>query len=356
MNSFTNRNHYDIILFVTVIERSFIMKHQISLRLIILFSALIVILAGCNSEKNNATKNEESDKIKVYTALYAFEFFTNEIGGDYVEVTNMMPLGGDAHTFEPTSKELTQVANADLFIESGTGIEMFVEKLEESMKNENVKFVNATRGIELLEVNGKEEDTHDHDDHGEEAHEDEHDDHDGHNHGNYDPHVWLDPILSIEMAEKIKNELTSLDPKHKETFEKNFESLKKTLEEIDQEFKTVTEKAPKKSFIVSHKAYGYWADRYDLEQIGIAGLSSTNEPSQKQLKEIIEVAKEKDLNYVVYEQNVTPKVAKVIETEINAKTLRLHNLASLTEEDKNENKNYIDLMKENIKTIETALQ
>lgn len=328
-----------------------------------LFSALILILAGCSSEGNKtASEENNNDKIVVYTALYPLQYFTERIGGEYVEVNNMMPFGGDAHTYEPTSKELTKVAEADLFIESGGGIEMFVEKLEDSMKNENVTFVNASKGIQLLKVTA---DSHAHEEeatteeHGDEhAHEEEateEDGHDGHNHGNVDPHVWLDPVLSIEMAENIKNELTKKQPEQKEVFEKNFAALKTDLQKIDENFKKVTEEADQKAFIVSHKAYGYWANRYGLEQIGIAGLSSTNEPSQKQLTEIIEIAKEKNIKYVIYEQNVTPKVAKVIETEIGAKTLRLHNLASLTEEDYKAKKDYVALMNENIETMKTAL-
>ncbi|WP_062198053.1 metal ABC transporter solute-binding protein, Zn/Mn family [Massilibacterium senegalense] len=323
-----------------------------------LFSALILILAGCSSKENKIASKDSKDKIVVYTALYPLQYFTERIGGEYVEVNNMMPFGGDAHTFEPTSKELTKVAEADLFIESGGGIEMFVEKLEDSMKNENVTFVTASKGIQLLEVTA---DSHAHegkattDEHGHENEATEEDEHEGHNHGNVDPHVWLDPIFSIDMAENIKNELVKKQPEQKEVFEKNFASLKTDLQNIDENFKKVTEEADQKAFIVSHKAYGYWANRYGLEQIGIAGLSSTNEPSQKQLTEIIEIAKEKDIKYVIYEQNVTPKVAKVIETEIGAKTLRLHNLASLTEEDYKEKKDYVALMNENIETMKTAL-
>ncbi|MBL3200442.1 adhesin, partial [Klebsiella pneumoniae] len=77
-----------------------------------------------------------------------------------------------------------------------------------------------------------------------------------------DPHVWLDPIRAIKMAENIKEALIQLKPDAKDDFEKNFNALKLKLESLDQEFRDIVTKAPKKTFVVSHSAYGYWEDVY----------------------------------------------------------------------------------------------
>ncbi len=134
---------------------------------------------------------------------------------------------------------------------------------------------------------------------------------DAHNH-DQDPHVWLDPFLSISLAESIKDTLIELMPEQEETFTANFEQLKADLEDIDVEFQAMVDAAEKDTFLVSHAGYGYWEERYGLKQVGITGLSPTNEPSQRQLQDIIEFANEYGVNYVMFEQNISTKVAEMV--------------------------------------------
>lgn len=96
-------------------------------------------------------------------------------------------------------------------------------------------------------------------------------------------------------------------------FEENFETLKQDLEALDEEFHQLVDSKENPEMIVSHAAYGYWEKSYGIKSIPIAGLSSSQEPSQSELTKLIQVAKEKDLKYVIFEQNITPKVAKVIQ-------------------------------------------
>jgi len=107
--------------------------------------------------------------------------------------------------------------------------------------------------------------------------------------------------------------------------------------------------------VVSHAAYGYWQERYGIQQISIAGLSPSQEPSQQQLTEIIKESEEHHLKYVLFEQNVQSNVAKVIQDEIGAKSLTLHNLESVTEEDMKNNEDYFSIMEKNIETLQTVL-
>ncbi|MGG3887730.1 metal ABC transporter substrate-binding protein [Metabacillus fastidiosus] len=312
-----------------------------------LFLTLILLLAtalfGCgNNEKTNKNDTKEGSKkqLTVYTTIFPLEDFTKKIGGDLVNVKSIYPPGADAHTFEPTSKTMVDIADGDAFIYTGVGIEGFAEKAKESLKNENVKFVKAGEGIELL--------SNEHEEH---AHEEEHD----HDHGDTDPHIWLDPVLSIQLAENIKNALTELDPDNKKQFDNNYEALKANLEALDKQFKTVVEKAPKKEILVSHAAYGYWQERYGIEQISVLGLSPTQEPSQKQLQNIIETAKKHNIKYVLFESNVSSKISDIVKNELHAEALTLHNLESISEKDVKNNEDYFSMMEKNIKTIEKAL-
>ncbi|MGG3955713.1 metal ABC transporter substrate-binding protein [Bhargavaea massiliensis] len=323
---------------------------------IILTSTLT--LFGCNKQEQAAPSiaGKTDNKLIIYTTVYPLQDFTQKIGGEHVQVESVYPPGVDVHTYEPTAKTMQHIADSDAFIYVGQGMEGFVERIVKTLENERVKFVEATAGIDLLLANHTHEDGHAHEDEHEHehAHEDEHDH--GHDHGDVDPHVWLDPIYSIQMAETIKQTLTELKPEAKNDFEQNFASLKQQLEQLDSQFQQLIKGAKRKEILVAHAAYGYWEKRYGLKQISVTGLSPTNEPSQKQLASIIQTAKERDIRYIFFEQNVTSKIAEVVKNEIGADVLILHNLEARTNDDIANNKDYFAIMNENITALKKALQ
>ncbi|MGZ0086814.1 metal ABC transporter substrate-binding protein [Caldibacillus thermoamylovorans] len=334
--------------------------------LLSLLLTLSVLLYGCQSNPETNEAQPSKDRLTIYTTVYPLEDFAKKIGGDAVIVKSVYPPGTEAHTFEPTTKTVQQIAEADAFIYIGHGMEPFAEKLKETLQHEHVRFFVATEGIEWLGANDEHEHEHD------EAHKDEQSENDqaddnhghsegdeadhGHGHGDRDPHVWLDPIRSIVIAENIRDLLTELKPEKKAQFQKNFETVKTKLEHLDAQFRSVIEKAPKKEILVSHQAYGYWEDRYGIKQLSVSGLSPSNEPSQKALAQLIETAKQHQIRYMIFEQNIHPKTAEVIQNELGAKPLRLHNLESLTAEDRKAGRDYFSIMEENIRTLQTALQ
>ncbi|WP_419887653.1 metal ABC transporter substrate-binding protein [Neobacillus niacini] len=321
--------------------------------------ALSLLLTGCGSKEVVKTgENKEKNSLTVYTTIYPLEDFTKKIGGSYVEVKSIYPPNVDAHSFEPSTKDMVALANSDLFIYTGVGIEGFAEKATEALEKEDVQVLKAADGIELIEST----DDHHHDD--EEGHSDENEgehteseNHEGeeHNHSDVDPHVWLDPVLSITLANNIKNSLSKLMPEHAAEFETNFNQLKSELEKLDQEFKTTIESSKTKNLLVSHDAYGYWEKRYGIEAISISGLSPTQEPTQKELQAIIEESTEHNIHYVIFEQNVSTKVAKVIQEELGAKSLSLHNLEAITEENIKQKDDYFSIMRKNLETIKKVL-
>jgi zinc transport system substrate-binding protein len=341
-----------------------------------LFIILGTVLSGCGAKKENVNKETQnnstaSETLKIYTTIYPLEDFTKKIGGEHVEVVSVYPPGVDAHTFEPTAKTMVDIANSDAFIYSGAGVEGFVDAAIESLKKEQVKIVKGSENIDLLSLSEHAHESEDaHSDHegedgheGEDSHEgeDAHSDHEGedtqseHNHGDLDPHIWLDPVLSIQLAENILHVLEELKPDAKEELEQNFEKLKHELEELDHQFKEVIEQSKHKEILVSHAAYGYWESRYGIEQISVTGLSPTNEPSQKDLQTIIETAKEHNIKYVIFEQNLSTKIADIVKNEIKAEALTLHNLEAITDEDIQNNEDYFSIMRRNLDTLEKAL-
>lgn len=315
---------------------------------LILFAIGILALGGCSQatqeDKNIQTADE---KIKIYTTIFPLQDFSRKIGGKYVEVENIVPAGSDAHSFEPTTKTMVQIAEGDAFIYLGTGIEGFTDAVISAVENEDTAIVKASEGIHLIGAPESSEDEDEHKEENEEEHAGEDSD--------VDPHVWLDPGRSVQLAENIKNALIKIDPSQQDYFEKNYQTLKDNLETVDSKFESMAKESQNKTFIVAHSAYGYWEDAYGLKQIGISGLSPSAEPSQKQLEEIVKTAKNAELKYILFEQNVENRVAEVIKRELGAETLTLHNLESLTEEDIQNNEDYISLMNKNIETLKQAL-
>ncbi|WP_237438725.1 metal ABC transporter solute-binding protein, Zn/Mn family [Guptibacillus hwajinpoensis] len=323
---------------------------------ILLCLMTVLVLAACGGKETSTTasnENGEEKKLSIYTTLFPIEDFTRKIGGEHVEVVSILPPGSDAHTYEPTTQTMIKIAEADAFIYNGLGMESYAEAIAESVGD--VEIVEASSAIKTLEHSEEHEeeeheDEHEHDEHSEKEHSDEH------KHGDQDPHVWLDPNKAIGMAENIKETLIELKPDAKEDFEANFRKVKNDLTELDKDFARLVDSKDHPEMIVSHAAYGYWENRYGIHQIAISGLSPSNEPSQKALEEIIHTAKEKKLDYVLFEQNVTPKVAQSLQSEIGAKVLRLHNLSVLTEEDINNKEDYFSLMRKNLETLDQALK
>ncbi|WP_345241268.1 metal ABC transporter solute-binding protein, Zn/Mn family [Pontibacillus salipaludis] len=400
---------------------------MMKIRILMLGSILLLLgLVACgNAEDQSASSHtsEETNKLTIYTTLFPLQDFAERIGGEHVEVESILPAGANPHTFEPTTKMMVELAEADAFIYNGANLEAYATKISEAIEGEGVEILEASEGVDLLthvhdhsdegeeeshedhaheegeeshedhaheegeeshedhaheegeeshEDHAHEEGEESHEDHaheeGEESHEDhaheegeeanesgEHneptDAHEDHDHGDQDPHVWLDPVRAITLAENIKDQLVELNPEAKEDFEKNFDELKQDLMELDQTFHAKLEAAETNKILVSHAAYGYWEKAYGLEQIAISGLSPTNEPSQKQLESIIKKSKKNEISTILFEQNVTPKVASVIQKEIDADIKRIHNLSVLTEDDLNAGEDYFSLMNHNLEVL-----
>ncbi|HBJ01449.1 MAG TPA: adhesin, partial [Lysinibacillus sp.] len=281
------------------------------------------------------------DKLTIYTTVYPLSYFAQRIGGDFVDVSSIYPAGANEHTFEPTQKDMMKLADATIFFYIGLGLEGFVENAKKTLANEDVTMVATADEVsdEKLAISTGHVHAED----------------DDHEHGDIDPHVWLSPTISQDLALAIKNTLVEKMPAEESTFNQNYETLVKELQDLDGEFKAMADQAQNKTFFVSHAAFGYIAGQYGLTQVPIAGLNSQNEPSQKELTTIVDKANELHIHYILFEQNVSSKLAEVIQKEVGAESLVLHNLSVLTADDEKNKETYFTLMKKNIQTLDKAL-
>ncbi|EUJ39223.1 putative zinc uptake ABC transporter, substrate binding protein, partial [Listeria weihenstephanensis FSL R9-0317] len=174
-------------------------------------------------------------------------------------------------------------------------------------------------------------------------------------HGDVNPHVWLDPNYMVTMAGVVRDNLSKELPAQKDTFEKNYEQVVSQLKTLNTDYKTMAANAKHKDFVTAHAAYGYWENEYGLTQIPIAGISTSDEPSQKKLTSIVNTIKKDKIPYILLEQNTNSKIADVIQKETDTKTMKLHNLETLTQKDIDAKRDYMSIMKDNLAALDKAL-
>ncbi|MCA2499424.1 zinc ABC transporter substrate-binding protein [Staphylococcus xylosus] len=321
--------------------------------ILIMACVVVVMLSACGNINKGENKDVSSkNKLKIYTTAFAFQSFTEQIGGKYVDVESIYPPGADMHTFEPTQKEMVNIAKGDLFIYSNQEMDPVAKKIAGSINNKDLKLALAANFThDDLVVNHGHEHEHEHEGH---EHDNEEEGHD-HEEGSEDPHIWLDPVLNKKMVKSIKDDLAKKDPQHKDYYENNYKQVVNDLDNINQRLTEVTEHPKRDTVVISHDSIGYLANRYGFKQEGVSGMNN-EEPSQRDLMNIVNNIKQTKQPYVLYEQNISSKVTDVIQKESNSTPLSFHNMATLSKEESKEgNIIYQSLMKRNIKSLDKAL-
>lgn len=298
----------------------------------------ILILSGCSKQSN---VNIVEGKVNVVTTFYPLYDFTKAIGGEHVNVINLVPAGVEPHEWSPKSKDLINMTKAEMFVYNGAGFEGWVGTFLDSKKKDSKQVViEASQGIALLNATEKEED-HDHD-HGKEA--------------GVDPHVWVSPKSAKQMAESIKNGLVQADAAHKADYEANYSKLAQQLTALDAKFSESLSKVTKKEIVVSHQSFGYLARDYGLTQMPIMGLSPDAEPTAQVMKEINKFVKDHQVKTIFFEELVSDRLAKTLAKDAKIETDMLNPLEGLTEAQLSAGENYISVMEKNLQKLLKALQ
>ncbi len=319
------------------------------------------LLSGCR----RGFGKEAAGKVKVVTTIYPMYDFVKRIGGDRVAVIMMVPAGTEPHAWEPSTRDMFMLEEADMFVYSGAGMETWVEDILGSVQNPDLAVVEASRHVELLRMDELEEDDHDHDgedenghdheEHGEEDHEEhDHDEAEGeghHHHGEFDPHVWLSPEnAKLEMAE-IAEALMQLDPEHQEEYKRNYTNAAQECDTLDSAYREELKDHAGRYIVVAHEAYGYLCRAYGITQIAIEGVSADQEPDAARMREIIDMVRKYDVRCIFFEELVDPKVAETIAEETGCRTRALSPLDGMTQEDIDAGRDYFSVMYENLNAI-----
>jgi len=286
-----------------------------------LISALLFILAL-------GVSTAFAEQIKVVASISPVGDMVRAVGGERVRVSVLLPPGASPHTFEPTFGMAKALSQAKLFFEVGAGLDFWGEKLVKSSK-ENIRIIVLSAGIKLLREEGK---------HGLE-----------HKTGN--PHIWLDPVLAMEMVKKIGKALEEADPHGAVIYRKKSAEYVAKLQALDAEIRNTVSTFSIKSFVSFHPAWDYFASRYGLKSVGVIEESPGRDPTPKKLEAIVKAVKEYHIRAVFAEAQFNPKAAEVIAREAGVKVVMLDPEGGLKDRD-----TYLGLMRYNLEQMKKAMQ
>lgn len=262
-------------------------------------------------------------------AFYPLQFAAEQVGGDAVTVESLTPSGAEPHDIELSPQQVAELGEADLILY----IKGFQPAVDEAIAQVAPdKAVDVTAGIAML-PSGEQS--------GEEGRQ-------GDSVSATDPHVWLDPLNMVTISTTIADRLSGIDSGQAATFAQNADALDQQLESLDQQWKSQTRQCSSRDLVVSHEAFGYLADRYGFEQVGISGLSPDAEPVPSRVAEVTDFVKKNNVKTIYFETLVDPKVAQTVASETGAVTAVLDPLEGLPE---GSSQTYLTVMESNLATV-----
>jgi len=320
-----------------MIRRNFHLTQQSALgkkiSLFFLRFFFILVIFGFQAQDLDAAK-----KISIVTSVFPLLEFAGAVSGERGEVRLLLPPGAEIHTWQPRPSDIIRLSSADLFIYIGADLEPWLHDLLKSVRNPNLRVLEASRGISLID---EEDIVHS-------AHE--------HNHGVHDPHIWLDFKNDQRIVDKIAAVLSEMDPEGSLVFKRNAFIYKEKLKVLDQKFKDGLMDCVHRTIILAgHGAFGYIARSYNLRQISLYGLSPDSRPTPKKLIEVVELAKKYRIKVIFFEIRVRDELAKVLAEEVGARTLVLNPGANLTKEQLKPGKTFFDIMEANLENLKDGL-
>ena len=275
---------------------------------------LLAVLAttACSSAPNGAGKS-------VVAAFYPLAFAAEQVGGSSVDVTNITPSGSEPHDVELSARAVEKIRSADDVFYLGEGFQPGVQHAVEGAAGTTVDLL---AGMKLHRGAG------------------------GEGEGGPDPHVWLDPVRYAAMVRRIGEALGR---------PARADELVARLHGLDHEFERGLSDCARRKIVTSHAAFGYLADRYDLEQIPITGLTPEAEPTPRQLEHVVEEVRRAGATTIFFETLVSPKLAETVARETGAATAKLNPIEGLTDAEIADGEDYFSIMRTDLAALRKAL-
>lgn len=256
-------------------------------------------------------------------SLYPFAWLVQRIGGDHIRMESLAKPGADPHDLELTPRQVIDVADARLVV--------YVGDLQPAVDDAVNKYAHR-HALDAASVVRTRPEA------GEEAH------------GVYDPHVWLDPIRFATIARAVEKRLAAIDPAHAGAYRHRAASVIGELRTLDGAYRSGLRTCRTRTLVTSHAAFGYLADRYDLHQVGIAGVDPEIAPSLRRLAVVTRVARRAHVTVVFYEASSNGEIARALADDIGARARPLDPVEVAPGHG-----GYLSLMRGNLAALEKAL-
>lgn len=226
-----------------------------------------------------------------------------QIGGDKVQVSELIPADGDAHAYQLTGSDAKKIAAAKLVLLNGLGLEK--ADLLRTVKQSKTPYAEATAGITALKSDEQAHHGHDHD----------------HDHGEFDPHVWHDPVLMQKYAANVAVALIKADPANKSHYESRFKAYSAELVKLDQYARQRFEQTPKsdRKVITGHDSFRYLGKRYGITFLAPQGVSTEAQASAQTVAAIIRQIKQQGIKAVFTENIKDGRMVQQIARETGVK-------------------------------------
>ncbi|MFG3582138.1 metal ABC transporter substrate-binding protein [Micromonospora chersina] len=298
-------------------------------------TAALLGLGGLAACSDGGGGGSDPDRVDVVAAFYPLQFLAEKIGGDAVTVTNLAKPGAEPHDLELNPRQVGQVVDAELIVYLA-GFQPAVDEAVEQNGGDRAFDVAGVQPLLDAAAGGHEHEGEEHG-HGEET-------------GGKDPHLWLDPTRLATVGDRLAERLGKIAPDRAADFTARAAALRAELTGLDADYTRSLATCQRREIVASHTAFGYLAARYQLEQVGITGLTPDAEPSPQRLAEVAKEAREHGATTIFFETLVSPKVAETVAREVGAKTAVLDPIEGPPADG-----DYLSAMRANLQTLRTAL-
>lgn len=287
---------------------------------------LTLALTACGTDGSGSSKPQ------VVASFYPLQYVVEQVGGDFVDVSNLTTPGAEPHDLELKPQQVAAVQDADVVVYE-KDFQAAVDEAIDQADRPKASTVDVTSELTLLD-------------------DAEHADDEGHDHADVDPHVWLDPQNMVTITAEVEKALVAADPAHEADYAANAKALTDEMTTLDSDFEAGLASCKVTSIVTSHAAFAYLAERYGLTQIPIAGIDPSSEPSAGQLADITQLVRSKGITTIFTEELVSPAIAKTVADETGVTTATLDPIEGLSDETSDDT--YLTLMRNNLAELQKA--
>ncbi|MYS23019.1 zinc transport system substrate-binding protein [Streptomyces sp. DvalAA-14] len=300
-------------------------------------------LAACSGDASAAAgSGADRGKVKVTASFYPLEFLVRQIGGARVSVTELTRPGVEPHDLELSPRQVGRLGDADLAVYL-RGLQPAVDA---AIEQSGVRRSLDAGSLTTLEDHGTEVDGRygTTGDHGSGGHRDD---------PGADPHIWLDPVRYAQVARGVGRALAQADPAYAAGYRAATDTLVGRLEALDARFRDGLRHRSSDTFVTTHAAFGYLAERYGLVEEAINGIDPDSEPSAARMRALQDLAGREHVSTVFFETLTGDRTATTVAGDLGLRTDVLDPIEGITAASRGAD--YFQVQQANLRALRTAL-